>query len=142
MAISNLPVFAQGPKSKTVTNFTAIGGIGAGTPTNIVTLATAGVNGGYVTKITATPMGSVTAGCVVLFESANSAAGSLATLTPVDSVVMAAYTQATATAYPVTEFSKITPDNPKRLGPGMSLAIGCEVGQASGIAYHVEWEDL
>ena len=134
--------FTQGPKSKTVINFTAIGGIGGGTPTNIVTLATAGVNGGYVTKITATPMGSVTAGCVVLFESANSAAGSLATLTPVDSVVMAAYTQATATAYPVTEFSKITPDNPKRLGPGMSLAIGCEVGQASGIAYHVEWEDL
>lgn len=131
--------FTQGSKSATKVGLAALGGIGSGLPTDTVVLMTAGPNGAYVTKITAIPTGTVSAASIILFE--NSSAGNNI-LWPVDSELMPAYTQAVTTALPETNFGNISPQTPKRVGPGLRLEIGCEIAQASGIAYHVEWEDL
>lgn len=140
MAVSNLPAFAQGPQARTVTGTLALGAIGGGAPTGTVTLMSAGPLGSYITKITAIPMGTVAASSIVLFESTSPAGSTL--MYPVDSELMPAYTQATTTALPETNFSNISPANPKRVGPSMYISIGCEVAQAAGIAYHIEWQDM
>lgn len=140
MAVSNLPAFAQAPQAKTVvaTIALAAGSLTTGTPTNAVPLMTAGANGAYITKITVIPGGTVTASTLYLFES--SSPTSLATMYPVDSENMPAYTANASTAPAETTFGNITPETPKRLGPGMNLSVGTMVGQA--VFFHVEWQDM
>lgn len=140
MATTATAVFPQTPKSQTLTSTSAVANIGSGSPTNAVVLMTAGINGAMVTKITAIPMGTVTASSIVLFESSTSS--QLTTYFPVDSELMPQYTAANNTALPEINFINISKTNPKIVGAGMSLSIGSQVAQASGISYHVEWMDL
>ena len=72
MSLTYTAPFTQGPQSITVVGYTAISAINGGVDTNMVKIATAGPNGAIVTKVTAMPMGTVTASSLVLMETAAS----------------------------------------------------------------------
>lgn len=110
----------------------ALGGLGTSAITGAVELATGAANGSIVTRITAMPRATVTASSLDLFIVKASAPG---VYIPVDSELMAAYTQAVTTAVPETTFGNVTNAVFIPLEAGDKLFCGSEVALAAGIAF-------
>lgn len=106
--------------------------------TNAILLTTAGADGSLLKRITAMPRATVTATQLQLFI-VKAAAPTVPYLR--DSKVMAAYTMATTTAAPVTDFN-YSADSPLRLAAGDLLYCAIGVSLASGIAFNVERENF
>ena len=106
------------------------------TPTNSVLLATAGANGGRLTKLQAIPCATVgTANQVQMFRD-NGTAG--ASKFFADSALMAIYTMAQTTEAPTTDFG-YSDDNPLILQPNERLYVA--QGQSVSINVVAEWAD-
>jgi hypothetical protein len=126
MALSNNPVFAQTPKTATVTVATANTNYdGTGT---VTTLLTAGADGALVTGLVAQATATQsTANRLDLLLSKD--AGT--TWKPIDNAVMAAFTLATTTAQTkVTFVDKTVPDAALRLEGSDKLGATVKVSQA------------
>jgi hypothetical protein len=104
------------------------------TPTNAVLLLTAGANGARVTRIGAIPQATVTAAQLQLFRSRD--AGTTKYFH--NSALQAAYTMATTTSAPVTDFG-YSDDNPLILSAGEQLYVGSSITQ--NVAFNAEWSD-
>ncbi len=104
-------------------------------PTNTVLLATAGANGGRVTRISATPL-ETTGGAIQLqlFRSRN--AGT--TKHFFESAVTGAYTMAQTTEAPTYDFG-FSDDNPLILAAGEQIYAA--VGVSKLITFNAEWAD-
>lgn len=131
--------FVQVWKTQAAVVTAALGGIGTATVTGAVAVATAGLNGGIVTKLSAVPRATVSASSLVLFL-VKSSAPTIFHL--IDSELMPGYTLAATTAIPETPFPNITNDNPIRLEAGDILYVGSQVALASGIVFKAEWGNL
>lgn len=134
--------FAQTYKTGTAVVTAALTGIDTDTPTGTQLLATAGINGALVTKVTAIPRGTVTASSLLLFIVKPVVAQATPTYRLIDSELMAAYTLATTTAIPETVFGNISPTLPLRLEAGDMLYVGSQVAAATGITFYSEQADL
>jgi hypothetical protein len=130
--------FAQIPRTLSAAVTAAIGGLGTDTITGSQLLITAGANGAVVTGISAMPRATVTASSLVLFLVK---AATPNVYRPIDSVLMAAYTQAVTTALPVTTFPLISDAAPLRLEAGDKIYVGSEVALAAGIVFTGRWMD-
>ena len=108
------------------------------TPTNTLLIATAGLNGGMLTKLTAIPRATVTASALYYFISRDSGTTKLL----VESVLMTAQTVAATTAISQTVFTTITEDTPIRFQAGDEIYVSSGVALASGIVFHAEWTDF
>lgn len=131
--------FVQQYKTQAAVVTAALGGIGTGTVTGAVAVATAGVNGAVLTRLTAIPRATVTASSLVLFLVKASAP---TVFQLIDSELMPAYTLAATTAIPETPFGNITNDNPLRLEAGDILYVGSQVALAAGIVFTAQWGNL
>lgn len=138
MPMTNTAPFAQLPKTLTAAVTAAIGGLGTDTVTGLQLLCTAGINGAIVSSVSAIPRATVTASSLVLYLVKSAAP---AVYRPIDSVLMAAYTQAATTALPVTAFASISDATPMRLEAGDKLYVGSQVALAAGIAFTARWMD-
>lgn len=104
------------------------------TPTNTVSLVTAGVNGSRVTRISAIPLATVTPTQLQLFRSRD--AGTTKYL--IDTALMAAYTMAQTTEAPTTDFG-YSDDNPIFLAAGEVLYAA--IGVTGAVTFDAEWAD-
>ena len=130
--------FVQNYRTKAAVVTAAIPVTQATVVTGMMALATAGVNGAVVTKLTAIPRATVTAsGLMLWLKKPTDAVPYL-----IDSELMAAYTQAATTAIPETVFTNINDETPIRLEVGDVLYVGSEVALAAGIVFKAEWGDL
>tara|TARA_R110000851_G_scaffold133381_1_gene268183 strand:- start:360 stop:773 length:414 start_codon:yes stop_codon:yes gene_type:complete len=137
--MANTPVAAFGQTQKTGNaEATAASVITTSSPTNTLLIATAGTNGGMLTKLTAIPRATVTASALYYFISRDSGT----TKYMVDSELMEAHTVAATTAIPETVFSNITEDAPVRLEAGDKVYVSSGVALAGGIVFQAEWTDL
>lgn len=137
MAKTPVAAFAQTPK---IANCVVTG---ANTdiddaPTNSVLLLTAGAEGAIVTRITAVPRATVTATALYIYTSNDS--GTTQRLK--DSALMSAYTLATTTAIPVTEFTRYSEQTPMRLAANERLYVAAGVALAGGIVFSAEYTDF
>lgn len=130
--------FVQNYRTKAAVVTAAIPVTQATVVAGMLPLATAGVNGAVVTKLTAIPRATVAASALMLWLKKP------ADVVPylIDSELMAAYTQAVTTAVPETAFTNISDDTPIRLEAGDILYVGSEVALAAGIVFKAEWGDL
>lgn len=130
--------FVQNYRTKAAVVTDAIPVTQATVVAGMLPLATAGVNGAVVTKLTAIPRATVAASALMLWLKKP------ADVVPylIDSELMAAYTQAVTTAVPETAFTNISDDTPIRLEAGDILYVGSEVALAAGIVFKAEWGDL
>jgi hypothetical protein len=103
-------------------------------PTNTVVLFTAGVNGARVTRLSAMPQATVTAAQLQLFRSRDNGT----TKYFVNSALQAAYTMATNTAAPVTDFG-YSDDNPLILAANEVLYVGSSITQ--NVTFNAEGAD-
>lgn len=131
--------FVQTYKTQAAAATAAIGGIGTTTITGAVSIATAGVNGAVVTKLTAMPRATVAASSLVLFL-VKASAPTVYHL--IDSELMAAATVGSAVAIPETVFGNISDETPIRLEAGDMLYAGSQVALAAGIVFKAEWGNL
>lgn len=123
MAASNKPIFAQLPKTSSCSVAAAIASITTTTPTGTVLLASGGTDGQMVTRVSAIPKATTTAGCLHLFLRKSTDAAGVRRLLPY-SALMGAYTYATTTENKPTTFADITEANPLRLEAGDELYAG------------------
>ncbi len=131
--------FIQAQKTGFAVVTAAVSSLTAASPTGVVPLGeAAGVNGALITKITAMPRATVTASSLLLYSSKDNGA----TLSLVDSELMAAYTLAATTAIPETKFANVSNEVPLRLMPGERLYVGSQVALAAGIVFRVEGGDF
>lgn len=132
--------FAQTPRTASAVTTTAVASITTTAPTNTVLLLTAGSEGSIVTRLWAIPRGTVTADSLVLWLSKDSGT----TKYLIDSELMAAYTTATSTAFPETQFSNYSESSPLRLEASDQLYVGIQVTPASGatIVFKAEYTDF
>jgi len=137
MAITNTAAFAQTSKTGSAVAIAA-SVVTTDAPTNTILIATAGVDGGILTKLTAIPRATVTASGLYLFISQDSGT----TKRMVDSALMAAYTYAATTDNEPTIFDDITETTPIRLQAGDELYVSSAVALAGGIVFNAEWTDF
>lgn len=106
-------------------------------PSNTALLATAGANGGRVTRVSVTPRTSITATHGQLYLSKD--AGTTKRL--INTALMTAYTFSGATEIPTTDFG-YSDDNPLILEAAdrLYVAIGVTPG-AGDICFFAEWAD-
>jgi hypothetical protein len=131
--------FVQSYKTQSAVVTTALASVGAAPGSAAVAVATAGINGALVTRLTAIPRATVTASSLVLFLVKSSAPTVYQLL---DSELMPGATVSTTTAIPETPFGNITNDNPLRLEKGDTLYVGSQIGLAAGIVFTAQWGDL
>jgi hypothetical protein len=103
-------------------------------PTNTVAFFTAGANGARVTRISAIPQATVTAAQLQLFRSRDNGT----TKVFFNSALQAAYTMATTTAVPVTDFG-YSDDNPLILQPNEVVYVASSITQ--NVAFNAEGAD-
>ena len=139
MAKSYYAPFAQTPRTLPAVATAALGGLGTTSITGAVLVATAGADGSIVTKISAMPSATTTASSLVLFLVK---AATPAVYGMIDSVLLGAYTAATTTAIPFTQFTNISESTPIRLEAGDKLYVGTQVALAAGIVFKAEWMDF
>lgn len=137
MAITHTPAFAQTTKTATAV-CTAACTVANDTPTNTQLLFTAGADGAILTNLSAMPRATATANSLALFLSNDSGT----TKRLIDSEVMAAYTMATTTAIPETQFSRYSEVTPLRLGAGDQLYVGTQVALAGGVVFKAEYSNF
>ena len=131
--------FAQTPKSSSTvatavcSNFTVSSAV-----SNAVHLATAGADGGILTRLSAIPRATITSASLLVFSSKDAGVN----LFLEDSALMAAHTVASDTAIPVTTFARYTEDTPKRMEAGERIYVGTQVALAEGIVFNTEWTDF
>lgn len=131
--------FVQTSRTGTAVATAALGGLATDAVTGSALLATAGADGALVTRVTAMPRGTVTPTSLRLFVVKASAP---TIYRPVDSELMAAYTNAATTATPETNFSNIALESPLRLEAGDKLYAGIEVALPAGVSFFCEWADF
>lgn len=103
-------------------------------PTNTQLLVTAGANGARVTKLSATPQGTVTATQLQLYLSKDAGA----TKRIIDSALMAAYSYTAITEVVTTDFG-LSETNPLFLDAADRLYVG--IGVTGNVAFKAEWGD-
>lgn len=130
--------FAQTPQTAYSIATAVVASISTDAPTNTVLLLTAGSDGCIVTRLWAIPRATVTATSLLLFLSKDSGT----TQRLIDSEVMTAYTYATTTVIPETQFSNYSESSPLRLASGDRLYVGIQVALAGGIAFRAEYTDF
>ena len=106
-------------------------------PTNTVVIATAGANGGRLTRISAVPRATVTATQLQLYRDSDGT-GTVKRL--FDTALVAAYTMAQTTEAPTTDFG-YSEDNALILAAGEKVYAAIGVSVANGIAFTAEWGD-
>lgn len=134
MAKTNTAAFAQTPKS-----FGAVlTAAGAASGSDAVELYTAGAEGALVTRLSITPVGTVTATGVVLYvlRSGDSVR------VPRFSATVGAYTLAATAKLPVQILSEVSESAPLRLGAGDKLYAATLVANAAGIAVAGEAQEF
>ena len=129
--------FAQTPKTATAVATAAVADLNTDAPTNTLLLLTSGTEGSILTKLTAIPRATVTASDLVVFISKDGGT----TKRFIDSKLMAAHTQATTTATPVTAFD-YSESSPLRLEAGDEIYVGSQVALAGGIVFKAEYTDF
>lgn len=131
---TNTAAFAQDPQ----TFGAVLTAAGAATGGNAVELYTAGTEGCLITRLSITPLGTVTAtGVVIYVQKAGSS-----TKVPRFSVTTPAYTLDATAKLPVQHLSEITEDAPARLGRGDKLFAATLVANAAGIAVAGEAQEF
>lgn len=135
MALTNVPVFAQTPKSWYGSPTTAFALTGAGSvlddnPSNTVLLITAGSNGALVTNIKVVPRATCTAHFAAIFLSKDSGT----TKKLIGTVLIAAQTLSTTTAVVEYDFTP-TESLPLRLEAADRIYVGISVTQSNGINF-------
>lgn len=135
MAVTpNSIVTPQTPRSNVV-NIAAANSTYTSSPINTVLVATAGANGGRLTRLHAIPCESITtANQLQLFRSLDDGATKLLA----DSALMATYTMAQTTEAPSTDFG-FSDDNAAILSPNERLYVA--QGQAKSVNFVAEWAD-
>lgn len=137
--MANTPVAAFAQTTMTGNAVATVAGIvTTSTPTETILIATAGDNGGMLTKLTAIPRATVTDSALYYFISRDSGT----TKSLVESVLMEAHTFAATTAIPQTVFTTITEDTPIRFEAGDEIYVSSGVALATGIVFHAEWTDF
>lgn len=126
MSKTNKPAFAQDPQ----TFGAVLTAAGAAAGTDAVELYTAGAEGCIITRLSITPLGTVTATGVVIYVQK---AGSSVKV-PRFSAAVAAYTLAATAKLPVQHLSEISEAAPARLGRGDKLFAATLVANSAGIA--------
>ncbi|HEY3697050.1 hypothetical protein [Phenylobacterium sp.] len=108
------------------------------TPTNTQGLASAGVNGSRVTRVTAIPRATITATQLQLYRSVDAGV----TKRFFRSALMPAYTMAQTTEAPIVDFG-YTEENPLILIAGEIIycAIGVTPASSGTIGFCAEWAD-
>jgi len=137
MANTYLLPAAQTPKTSSAV-VTAVGSITTDSPTNTSLLITAGANGCLVTNVTAMPRATITAASLHLYISSDSGT----TKRMIRSALMGAYTQATTTLTPETDFSSISEEFALRLEAGDEIYCQSEVALAGGIVFTAQYTDF
>jgi hypothetical protein len=134
MAVTaNSIITPQTPKAATAEVTT--GNTNYDAPTNTAVLATAGANGGRVTRITAIPRETVADTQLQLYRDGD---GGGAAKRFFRSAKMASYAMATGTEAPTTDFG-YSDDNPVILAPGEKLY--CATAISKKITFNAEWAD-
>lgn len=130
--------FAQTPQSaNAVCTLASVIGT-ANAPTNTVLLLTAGADGSIVTRLWAVPRATVSASQLNLYISRDGGTN----LYLIDSEVMAAYTLATTTNIPETQFANYNESTPLRLAAGDKLYVASAVAFTAGIVFRAEYTDF
>lgn len=135
--VTNTAAFAQ----TTQTGFaeaTAASVVTTSAPTNTILIATAGIDGALLSRLSAIPRATVGATALYAFISKDTGTTKLLG----DSELMAAHTVATTTAIPETVFANISQSKPLRLAAGDQVYISIAVALASGIVFTAEWTDF
>jgi hypothetical protein len=104
-------------------------------PTQAVSLLTAGTNGAVLYRLTALPRATVTATKLQLYRYASS------TYYYIGESLMAAYTMAQTTTNPGTDFG-FAETSPLRLNASDELRVAIGVSLAGGIVFTAQYEDL
>lgn len=115
----------------------ALGAIATPTAASLKLVATAGADGGYLAKISAFPLATVTATGLVAYSSKDSGV----TFQVISSESMLAFTDAATAKTVETVFSGFSPEAPKRLEANEKVYVGIRVALAGGIQFEAEWED-
>jgi hypothetical protein len=134
---ANSIITPQTPQSAACVTTTATGAAPySSTPTNTQLLMTAGSAGSRVTRLRSRPRNTVTATVLLLFISYDGGTTKLL----VDSVLMGAYTAATTTLNPVTDwgYSDLIP---MFLAAGAKLYVAQTVTLTDGIVTEIEYGD-
>lgn len=135
MPMTNVPAFAQTPKSATAVVTTVLANLSADAPTGAVLLLTAGANGAIVTRLTAMPRATVTASSLVLFEQPQGTSN----LRMKDSELMPTQAISTGAAIAETAFANYSEARPLRLGAGEALYVGSQ--NSTNIVFCAEYTD-
>jgi hypothetical protein len=135
---SNAAVFAQTPRILFGVLTTAITSINTASPVNLVQLGTAGANGSLMTEASVVLRGTTTAASALLYLSTDGGV----TKYPIDSVLLAAYTNSATIKRPKANFAEITDDAPVRLPANSIIYAGTEVAIADGAVIKVELSDF
>lgn len=134
MAKTNTAAFAQDPQT-----FGAVltaAGVAAGTDATLI--YTAGAEGALISRLSACPLGTVTAtGLTIYVEKV----GTTVKL-PKFSTTVPAYTLAATAKLPTLAISEVTESTPLRLGAGDKLYAASHVAQAVGVAVTGEATDF
>lgn len=134
MAVTaNSIITPQGPRAATAEVTT--GNTNYDAPTGTAVLVTAGPNGGRLTRITAIPRETVADTQLQLYRDGD---GSGTNKRFFRSARMAAYTMATGTEAPITDFG-YSDDNPLLLAPGEKVYAATALTKK--ITFSAEWAD-
>lgn len=128
--------FAQAPKTAVATVTAACATFTGTSPTNTVLLFTAGAEGAVLTRLSALPLATCTASCLMLFLSKDTGT----TKYLIDSEVMAATTVNTTTVIPEVVFGNYAESIPMRLAAGDSLYVGNQV--AGNVTFKAEYTEF
>lgn len=135
---TNVPVFAQAPKTNTAVVTNAAANVTTDAPTNAVLLATAGANGAILTRLTAIPRGTVTPSSLLLYSSLDGGT----TMRLIDSETMPAQTVSTTAGIAETVFGNFSEARPRRMAPTERLYVASQVALVAGIVFNAEWTDF
>lgn len=138
MTMTNVPAFAQTPKTAPALLTAAVGSLATLNPSNIVQAFIAGVNGAVVTRISVTPRGSVSASGVYMFKSTDAGA----TQHFKDCTNLPLQTVAAGSNITPSFFTNYSETRPLRLGAGDILYFGLGVAQANGVDVDVEYTNF
>ena len=137
MAITDTAAFAQTTNTgSAVATLASV--VTSDTPTNTIKIATAGLDGALLTKLTAIPRNTVTASGLYLFISGDAGA----TKQMLDCALMPAYTWAATTDNEPTIFDAVSEGATIRLAPLDELYVSSAVALADGIVFNAEWTDF
>lgn len=134
MPKTNTPAFAQDPK----TFGAVLTAAGAPAGTDATLIFTAGTEGALVSRLSACPLGTVTASGVTFYVEKAGTTVKLAKF----SVTVPALTYAATARLPVLVIAEVGEQTPMRLGAGDKVYAASHVANAAGIAVVGEATDF